>query len=240
MKKFRLPRKTKKQFQYFRNYALNKKYWKQYCRKGKYGRSWNKHKKNYSYMYYSYTQDEWSTFKKDKARNFICSWCGDNIFEHHEYPEHHKEYGDLMCEGCYDNEFRDTCPICEESYEKSEVEGDLFPKSPFYWFNSSKKEDWEDDYHEYHPSGIYQAKQYPVFTAATGGLGSTYIEWRNLEFICSIEDFIKEEYGDRGWREYDEWINDDYKDDKAEFIGDCCWGAALKIRDSKLRKEVNP
>lgn len=168
-----------------------------------------------------------------------CEYCGKSIFEMWDFPEVLEEEREVLCEECYDNNYRDTCPICENSYEIKDVKGDNipFPKSPFYWLNSQTKDEWLEynEHEEYKPSGIYHAIQYPVFIAACGGLGDTWIQWDNVEIVCLIEDFINEEYTAKNikWDEYEEWLFDDRKSDKANFIGGCCWGVALNIKENK-------
>lgn len=177
--------------------------------------------------------------------NCQCGYCGKSIFEMQDFPEVLEDEKEVLCEECYDEHYRDTCPICEDYYEIKEVKGENtpFPKSPFYWFNSLTKEEWNkyrQSDGEYIPSGIYHAIKYPVFIAAYGGLGDTWIQWENIEFVCSIEDFVKEHFADnnRKWDEYEQWLSDGRRNDKANFIGDCCWGTALSIKDKALGKEA--
>lgn len=169
-----------------------------------------------------------------------CCYCGKSIFEMWDFPEVLEDEKEVLCEECFDEHYRDICPICEDYYEIKSVKGENtpFPKSPFYWFNSITEKEWKEYRSvdgEYKPSGIYQAIKYPVFIAACGGLGDTWIQWDNIEFICTIEDFVREHFTDNGrkWDEYEEWIQDGRKCDKANFIGDCCWGTALSIQNNK-------
>lgn len=176
--------------------------------------------------------------------NCECTYCGLSIFEMSDFPEVIIEEREVLCEECYDEHYRDICPICEDFYEAKEVKGDEtpFPKSPFYWFNSLSEKEWNTHRNsdkDYKASGIYQATKYPVFIAACGGLGSTCIQWENVEFICSIEDFMKEHFVSHNgkWNEYEEWLSDQNKGDRANFIGDCCWATALSIRNEKQKME---
>lgn len=168
-----------------------------------------------------------------------CTNCYTSIFELDDFPEVLKDEREVLCEECFDDLYRDICPICENYYDTKDVKGEdkSYPKSPFYWFNSLTKEDWikygYSQSKKYHPSGIYHAVKYPVFVSGCGGLGSAWIEWDHVEFICSIEDFIKEKFNGK-WNEYDEWLSNPNRHDKAEFIGDCCWDVALKIRYKKI------
>lgn len=46
-----------------------------------------------------------------------CSTCGESIFEMWDFPELIVNDDELRCEGCYNEEYRRTCPICEDSYD---------------------------------------------------------------------------------------------------------------------------
>ena len=151
-----------------------------------------------------------------------CDNCGTSIFELNDFPERDIEKDEVLCENCYNEEYRDYCPICEESYEKSDLP-DEFPKSPFYYIGTQAK------------SGIYHALSWPVFCAATGGLGTTYINWESVELVCTMEDFqavndpnLVTEFSDK-WKAFLE----DNKCEYAGFIGSCCYGVALKISNLK-------
>lgn len=147
-----------------------------------------------------------------------CANCGESIFKLDDFPNIDVEKKEVLCEECYDQRYRASCVICEESYELSDLP-DEFPKSPFYYIGNQKK------------SGIYHALQYPVFSAACGGLGYTYIWWDSLEFVCSMEDFLKShdpelrfDFSEK-WKEFLEDKSVEY----ADYIGPCCYEEALKI-----------
>ena len=46
-----------------------------------------------------------------------CDYCSNSIFEMDDFPELIEQDDDLMCEDCYDEEYRMICPICESSYD---------------------------------------------------------------------------------------------------------------------------
>lgn len=54
-----------------------------------------------------------------------CTRCGVSIFEMDDFPELLIDDNEIMCEYCYDNEYRETCPICEESYDTKDFESDF-------------------------------------------------------------------------------------------------------------------
>ena len=175
---------------------------------------------------YKDTNEELDIIIKENCK---CGHCGKSIFDMDDFPEIIDNQ--ILCEECYKDEYRDICPICEEYYDLNDVNKIPFPKAPFYWFNSQTKEEWEkyNSNQKYHKSGIYQAINHPIFTAATGGIGGSWIWWDNVEFICSIEDFIKANKGFI-WEEYEEWLSDINREDCANFICDSCWNIALNIK----------
>lgn len=217
MSKFRLPRRTKKAYQYFRS-SINKNSWRRYYKKS--GYSWKKYIRSQSYYYYSYNQEKYNTFKEDREKGFICDYCGNRIDKHCEYPEHHpSQPHTLLCEDCYGNEYRDTCELCEESYEKEDCKDGEFPKSPSAVYNPGYETDFNGNVIQ---SGIYEAIDYPVFTSDYF-MCST--RWENLRLVCSMEDWLKIRPHDIDFFSGDE-LN-------AQFICDSCWEKAKEIRDNK-------
>lgn len=218
MSKFRLPRRTKKAYQYFRS-SINKKSWRRYYKKS--GYSWKRHIRRHSYFYYSYNQKDYNTFKEDREKGFTCDYCGNRIDKYCEYPEHHpSQPHTLLCEDCYDNEYRDTCELCEESYDKEECKGEEFPKSPCAVYNPGYETDYNGNVIQ---SGIYEAIDHPVFTS---DYFSCNTQWQNLRLICSMEDWLKIRPQDIDFFSGDE-LN-------AQFICDSCWEKAKGIRDYQL------
>lgn len=41
-----------------------------------------------------------------------CDHCGKSIFELDDFPDVSVERKEVLCEECYDEEYRTTCPIC--------------------------------------------------------------------------------------------------------------------------------
>lgn len=219
MNRFRLPRKLKKKYKFFRC-EQDKESWRKSFFWNKDYRSWRKYVDYHAFNYYRYNQEDFNTFKADKAKNFICENCGENVFRYYEYPEHHHSEPDvLLCEGCYDNEYRSTCYLCEESYLLEDCKGEEFPKSPCAVYNPGYETDYKDNVIL---SGIYEAIAYPIYLS---DYFSVSTEWDNLRLICSVEDWLKERPHDIDFFSGDEL--------KAQFICDSCWYKAKKIRDSK-------
>lgn len=57
------------------------------------------------------------------ANGCECYHCGKSIFDLNDFPE--VKDGEIICEDCYSIEYRTTCPVCEEEYEK-DAETDYF------------------------------------------------------------------------------------------------------------------
>lgn len=55
-----------------------------------------------------------------------CGRCGQSIFELDDFPELLMDENDdeIMCEECYDENYRDICPICENSYDVKDYVSD--------------------------------------------------------------------------------------------------------------------
>ncbi|MBB4036584.1 hypothetical protein GGR21_002490 [Dysgonomonas hofstadii] len=122
MRKFRLPRKTKKTLKYFRS-GTSKEDWRRYYKKHY---SWRVYIKKNTFAFYSYSQKGWDQFRSDREKDFECENCGKGVFEWGGYPNYHKEYQDLLCDDCYDDKFRTSCPICEDSYDNDEMTEHFF------------------------------------------------------------------------------------------------------------------
>lgn len=60
------------------------------------------------------------------AHECTCDYCHESIFELDDHPNLLMDDDELMCEDCYDEHYRQTCPICEESYYTKDYEPDHF------------------------------------------------------------------------------------------------------------------
>jgi hypothetical protein len=49
--------------------------------------------------------------------NCECTSCGKSLFKMGDFPDISIKDSEILCEECYDEEYRETCPICEESYD---------------------------------------------------------------------------------------------------------------------------
>jgi len=151
------------------------------------------------------------------AYNCRCGECNTSIFELDDFPDIDIKKDEVLCEDCYYEEYYEQCPLCEKDYY-IEPEPDKFPKSPFYYIGNQSQ------------SGIYHAKSYPIFSAALGGCGPTYIWWDNVQPVCTIEDFLKNNNYSKLKSEYQEFL-DDNSTEYADYIGTCCYEKALLIKN---------
>lgn len=79
-----------------------------------------------------------------------CDHCGKSIFELDDFPDVSVERKEVLCEDCYDEEYRTTCPICEESWEIDEM------TDYFFISKANSKEVGK-------PSGIYKILERPFY-----------------------------------------------------------------------------
>jgi len=122
-----------------------------------------------------------------------CDDCNKSIFDLDDFPEIGIEIDYLLCEDCYNYRYQEYCPICCEYHYSNEINEDEL--SSIYYIGIENK------------SGVYKAIDYPIYSAATGGLGTTHIFWDNLEFVCDIETFIEANNSEEvmeQWKEFQE------------------------------------
>jgi len=116
----------------------------------------------------------------------VCSYCGNDLSEEElEYPRE-DESGDIMCDNCYYDNYEEICPICENSYIKQNT-----PEETYFIVSKDTEKDAGIK------AGVYQVLKYPVFCAATGGLGTTYMYPENYKLLreCDIDSMLNKLYG---------------------------------------------
>lgn len=79
-----------------------------------------------------------------------CDNCGKSFFEMDDFPELLIEEDSLLCEECYDEEYRETCIICEENYE-------IKNRSDYFFITQKNTKDAGI------PVGMYKALKYPFY-----------------------------------------------------------------------------
>lgn len=102
---------------------------------------------NYSSSPYKFDDEQVELIIK---HNCNCDYCGESIFDMYDFPEVLTGKDELLCENCYDEYYRDVCPVCEESYEKEE-----FSEYFFITKETSKI--------AHKPVGMYRILAYPFF-----------------------------------------------------------------------------
>ena len=77
--------------------------------------------------------NEWT----DEELEFIikkdctCDNCGKGVEELNDFPDLLIEDDELLCEDCYTEQYRKTCPICEDYYDIKEGESDYSVKNEY-------------------------------------------------------------------------------------------------------------
>lgn len=79
-----------------------------------------------------------------------CDNCGKFFFEMDDFPELMIDENSLLCEECYDDEYRETCVVCEESYETKD-------RSDYFFITQKNTKNAGI------PVGMYKALKYPIF-----------------------------------------------------------------------------
>ncbi len=116
----------------------------------------------------------------------MCSYCGNDLQEDETENPYTDSENQIMCDNCYREAYEDYCIICEEWYSKPEKPTDAN-------FVLSKEGEKETGL----KAGIYHVLKYPVFSAAVGGLGSTYLFHSNFEIKreCDINAMLIKLHG---------------------------------------------
>ncbi len=104
-------------------------------------------KNGYSSSPHDFSDDELDLIIK---HNCDCDNCGKSIFEMYDFPEVLTDKDELLCEECYDDEYRTVCPLCEESCEKEDMTE--------YFFITK-----ETSKLVYKPIGMYKILKYPFY-----------------------------------------------------------------------------
>ncbi len=90
----------------------------------------------------------------------LCTYCGHQLDEWEVEEPYTDDYGDIMCDECYKENYQDYCGLCEEYYDKPTKPEELF-------FVVSKEASTEVSMSSISP-GIYQTIHWPYFMGATG------------------------------------------------------------------------
>lgn len=137
--------------------------------------------------------DEEKTYMLEQ--NYCCDHCGSDFKETME--DFVVKENRLFCDNCHRDIYLELCRMCENLDDKSAF-NTYFAISKYGEKCTGLK------------MGIYQALEYPVFSSAVGGLGSTFIFKDNIKLLreCDIDEQTIQ---------------------GAEFICDCCAEKLSKI-----------
>lgn len=114
-----------------------------------------------------------------------CSYCHESIFELDDFPEILMKDSEVMCEECYDEHYREICPICEESYDIKDFTSDYFVLNEEGARETKKK------------PGIYKILDRPFyFGNCVTGFDGFFDGSIQLVAPIRINDFKKIECGD--------------------------------------------
>lgn len=107
---------------------------------------------NHAKSKYSSSPHEFSSTQIDIIieNDCKCSRCGESVFDIWDFPEVLEEEREVLCEDCYDEEYRTYCPLCEESCEKEDMTE--------YFFITK---DTSKTVHK--PIGMYKILKYPFY-----------------------------------------------------------------------------
>lgn len=79
-----------------------------------------------------------------------CDNCGKSVFDMDDFPEVLTDRDELLCEDCYDEEYRTYCPLCEELCENEDMTE--------YFFITK-----ETSKTVHKPIGMYKILKYPFY-----------------------------------------------------------------------------
>jgi hypothetical protein len=114
-----------------------------------------------------------------------CTSCGKSIFEMDDFPEISIKDSEVLCEDCYSENYRNTCPICEDSYDIKEFTSDYLVISEDLAVETKKK------------PGIYKILERPFFFGnILSGFDAFFDNAIELVVHIRINEFKKIDCGD--------------------------------------------
>ena len=150
------------------------------------------YKSNFNSSPVEITKDEIDFVNKHNCK---CDNCGKSIFNMDDFPELLIDEDGLMCENCYSEEYRETCPICEESYDTKD-----FTNNYFILDESSSKE-------LKMKAGIYEIIKRPfIFGNILSGFESFFEDNIKLVLPININEFKKIDVGNMCCEVYSDMI----------------------------------
>jgi hypothetical protein len=110
-----------------------------------------------------------------------CSTCGCEEDKSDYEFDREDEYGDLICDDCFEEEYMNYCQICEELFEKPTTAKDTF-------FIVTKEQESIAGI----TAGVYQALEYPFFYGnILSGFDAFFKDSIKLIRECDINSMIR-------------------------------------------------
>lgn len=107
-----------------------------------------------------------------------CTYCGNELKgEEVESPEHDGD-GDVLCDGCYDEHFRDYCGRCDEKVDSADL--DTSPGQLIGIWSEAPAAGSDDL-----APGYYRVKRRPFFA---DGMITGHFYSNSLEFVAPLDD----------------------------------------------------
>lgn len=114
-----------------------------------------------------------------------CDSCNISIFELDDFPEVNQKHDFVLCEECYDEEYREICPICEDFYDT--LDGD----TDYFVINEEASKELK------HTPGIYKILERPFFYGdIISGFDNFYPESIELVTPIRINEYKQVDVGD--------------------------------------------
>jgi hypothetical protein len=116
----------------------------------------------------------------------VCSDCGNELDEEEIETPYKNQWDEAICDYCYRDKYQEYCPVCEDYFDKPEKPTDSY-------FIVSKEGEKEAGI----KMGVYHVLDYPVFSAAVRGLGSTFLWEENFKLMreCDVNSMLKKLHG---------------------------------------------
>ena len=110
-----------------------------------------------------------------------CSYCSDQLDEDEIENPYVDDCDEIMCDDCYKEHYMETCPICEEWYEKP-----TNPEETFFVVSKEASEECEVE------AGFYQVTDFPYWLGATGfGFEMLFKNAIKLIRACDINSMLQ-------------------------------------------------
>lgn len=112
-----------------------------------------------------------------------CSSCGKSIFELDDYPNVNVKESEVLCEYCYKDKYMETCPLCEDYFEKATK-----PEEQILIISKEAIEEYDIDI----KPGFYQVKKWPYhYGNIVSGFEGVFNDALELIRECDINSMLK-------------------------------------------------